>query len=136
MSEEFRKCVLDPFCTTRTTRKVGMGLSLLAQSARETGGDISISSEVGKGTVVTADFRTDHIDMKPLGNIADSLTTLIAGNPDIDFCFSYAVGERSYELDTRTIRTALEDVPVNSLAVLEAIRNDITDGMNELTAPL
>lgn len=135
MPAEFVKCVLDPFCTTRTTRRVGMGLSLLAQSARETGGDIQIISEEGKGTTVTVGFRTDHIDMKPVGNIPDSIITLIAGNPAVDLYFRYRVDSKAYELDTRAIRDAMEDVPINSPAVLDAIRGDIEDGIKELTDP-
>jgi hypothetical protein len=132
MTEEFVRKVLDPFCTTRTTRKVGLGLSLLAQSARETGGDILIHSVLHKGTVVTALFRPGHIDMKPLGNIADTITTLIAGSPQTDFLFSYCKGSRTYCLDTREIRSALEEVPVNSAEVLSAIRSDLRDALNDI----
>ena len=129
MTEEFLKKVLDPFCTTRTTRTVGLGLSLLAQSARETGGDMVVHSELNKGTVVTAYFRLSHIDMKPLGNVAETITTLIAGNPRVDILFHCARGERKYLLDTREIRSALEEVPINSSEVLSAIRNDLLEAL-------
>jgi len=132
MPAEFVQKVLDPFCTTRTTRKVGLGLSLLAQSARETGGDIRIQSFPDKGTVVTADFRPSHIDMKPLGNIADTITTLIAGNPETDFLFRYDQDNRNYSLDTREIRAALEEVPINSADVLSAIRGDLLEALHDL----
>lgn len=132
MSEEFANNVLDPFCTTRTTRKVGLGLPFLSQSARETGGDIRISSVPGKGTVVTAVFIPSHIDMKPQGNMADTLTTLIAGNPQVDFVFYYSRDSRDYRLDTREIRAALEDVPINTSDVLSAIRGDLTEALNNL----
>ena len=132
MPPEFVQKVLDPFCTTRTTRKVGLGLSLLAQSARETGGDIRIQSFPDKGTVVTADFRPSHIDMKPLGNIADTITTLIAGNPETDFLFRYDQDNRNYSLDTREIRAALEEVPINSADVLSAIRGDLLEALHDL----
>jgi len=125
MTDEFVQKILDPFCSTRTTRKVGLGLSLLAQSARETGGDIAVHSELNKGTIVTASFRLSHIDMKPLGNIADTVTTLIAGNPCTDILLHCARDGRRYLLDTREIRSALEDVPINSSEVLSAIRNDL-----------
>ena len=129
MTGEFVQKILDPFCTTRTTRNVGLGLSLLAQSARETGGDIVVHSELNRGTVVTADFRPSHIDMKPLGNIADTVTTLIAGNPLVDLLLHCAREGRSYRLDTREIRSALEEVPINSSDVLSAIRNDLLDAL-------
>jgi len=132
MAEEFVKNVLDPFCTTRTTRKIGLGLSLLSQAARETGGDIRIESVPGKGTIVTAYFRPSHIDMKPLGNIADTITTLIAGYPQVDFIFNYIRGTRIYSLDIREIRSALEDVPINSSEVLSAIRGDLMEALNAI----
>jgi len=132
MTEEFVKNVLDPFCTTRTTRKVGLGLSFLAQSARETGGDIRIVSVPSKGTVVTANFIPSHIDMKPLGNIADTITTLIAGNPGTGFFFRYSRDSRTYQLDTREICAVLEDVPINSSEVLSAIRGDLIEALNDI----
>jgi hypothetical protein len=132
MTAEFVKNILDPFCTTRTTRKVGFGLSFLAQSARETGGDIRIVSVLSKGTVVTADFIPSHIDMKPLGNIADTITTLIAGNPGTGFFFRYSRDSRTYQLDTREIRAVLEDVPINSSEVLSAIRGDLIEALNDI----
>jgi len=132
MTEEFVKNVLDPFCTTRTTRKVGLGLALLAQSARETGGNIRIESVPGKGTTVTADFIPSHIDMKPLGNIVDTITTLIAGNPQVDFLFTYIRDTKIYSIDMREIRAALDDVPINSSEVLSAIRGDLMEGLNDI----
>jgi hypothetical protein len=129
MTSEFVRKILDPFCTTRTTRKVGLGLSLLAQSARETGGNIVVHSALNRGTVVTANFRPSHIDMKPLGNIADTVTTLIAGNPLVDLLLHCAREGRSYRLDTREIRSALEEVPINSSEVLSAIRNDLLEAL-------
>ncbi|HYQ47544.1 MAG TPA: ATP-binding protein [Thermodesulfovibrionales bacterium] len=129
MDAVFVRRVLDPFCTTRTERNVGLGLSFLAQAARETGGDIRIQSVVGQGTIVRADFRPAHIDMKPLGNITDTIVTLIAGNPRVDFHFSYARAGNTYSLDTREIRSALEDVPINSADVLSAIRSDLSEGL-------
>ena len=132
MTPEFVGKALDPFCTTRTTRKVGLGLSLLAQAARETGGDIRIRSVAGEGTTVTADFRPGHIDMKPLGNIADTVVTLIAGNPQADFLFSCRRGDRSYRLDTQEIRAALEEVPLNSAEVLSAMQGDLRDALGDI----
>jgi hypothetical protein len=132
MTEEFVRKATDPFCTTRATRKVGLGLSLLAQSARETGGDIVIHSVANEGTAVTALFRPSHIDMKPLGSIADTIATLIAGNTGADFLFSCRKGSRTYQLDTRELRTALEEVPINSGEVLSAVRSTLRDAVNDI----
>lgn len=119
--------VLDPFYTTRTTRKIGMGLSLLAQSARDTGGNIDISSEENRGTVVEARFRPRHIDMKPLGNIADTLAVLVTGNPDADFSFSYERDGRKCAFDSREIKAELDGVPINSPEILAPLRNYLRD---------
>jgi hypothetical protein len=120
-----REEVLNPFYTTRTTRKIGLGLSLLAQAAKETGGSIAITPGEGGGTSVKADFRPSHIDMKPLGNIADTLVVLIAGNPGVDFIFSYAFNGDNFSFDTREIKAALEGIPIHSPSVVTPLRESI-----------
>ena len=87
MDDKTLKKVLDPFYTTRNTRKVGLGLPLLAQSAEESGGNIKIESKPGKKTTVKTTFSYSHIDRKPLGDVSETLKVLIAGNPDINFIF-------------------------------------------------
>lgn len=108
MDEETVKKVLDPFFTTKTTRKVGLGLPLLSQAARESGGDIEIESKVGKGTRVKATFRYSHIDCKPLGNMEATLRTLIVGNPEVDFIYEHKKGEQEYRVDTRKLRAKIK----------------------------
>ena len=124
--------VLDPFFTSRTTRNVGLGLSLLAQSARDTGGDVSVESEEGAGTRVRARFRPSHIDMKPLGNIADTLLVLIAANPMIDFFFSYDKPSERYVLDTREIKAQLEEVPITSPDVLLLLKDELRKSLGRI----
>ncbi|MBN2538378.1 ATP-binding protein [candidate division WOR-3 bacterium] len=104
MDRETAARALSPFHTTRTTRRVGLGLPLLAQAAREAGGDIEISSEVGRGTKVTAWFRHGHIDRKPVGDIAATLATLVAGHPEIHFTYEHRDGESDFRLDTDEMR--------------------------------
>ena len=102
------KKVLNPFFTTKMTRKVGLGLSLLSQAARESGGDVEIESKVGRGTRVKATFGYSHIDRKPLGNMEATLTTLIVGNPEVDFIYQHKSGELEYRLDTKEIRASIK----------------------------
>ncbi len=130
--EDLIKKVLDPFYTTRTTRKVGFGLSLLAQSAKEAGGDISIKSRENAGTTISAHFKHSHIDRKPLGNITDTIIVLIAGNPDIDFIFTYDKNNNTYSLDTCQIKAELDGIPINSPPVISAIRKDLREFMDTL----
>ncbi|MEW6001096.1 MAG: ATP-binding protein [Nitrospirota bacterium] len=132
MSEEILKKVTDPFYTTRTTRKVGLGLPFLSQSAREAEGDISITSGEGIGTTVYAYFKHSHIDRRPLGNIADTLIVLIAGNPEIDFLYEHKRNSYLYSIDTKEIKSELEGVPINSPEVIKIIKKDIEEGLEEL----
>ena len=130
--EDIRANVLDPFCTTRTTRKVGLGLSLLAQSARETGGDISVKTGEASGTIVTVHFRHSHIDMRPLGDIAETLVVLIAGNPQTDFLFTYHKNNSTFFFDTRQIKEKLDGVPIASSPVLSFLRNYLSTSLSDI----
>ena len=109
MTKEILKGVTDPFYTTRTTRKVGLGIPLLKMSAEMTGGSFMIDSvsevddEVNHGTTVTAVFNTDHIDFTPLGDIVATVVTLIQGHPDYDFLFRHYKNGFEILLDTREL---------------------------------
>ena len=134
MSEEVLENAVDPFYTTRTTRKVGLGLSLLSQSAKEAEGDMTIKSKEDEGTTIYAYFKHSHIDRKPIGNMAETLIVLIAGNPDIDFLYEHRLNNRAYSIDTKDIREELGDVPLSSPDVIEAIRKDIQNGLKILSS--
>jgi sensor histidine kinase YesM len=99
----------DPFVTSRTTRRVGLGLSLLGAAARRCGGGVSVEAGPGRGTRVTADFRLGHIDRAPLGDIAATLGTAILGNPHIDFGYTHRVDDKSFSFDTRQLRTGMPE---------------------------
>ena len=124
MSDEVVRAVTDPFYTTRTTRKVGMGIPLLKLACEQTDGKLTISSvteqadPVNHGTHVTATFHMDHIDFTPIGDVSASILTLIQGHPDTDFLFRHQRGDGVVELDTRALREVLEDVPLNSYDVM------------------
>lgn len=124
--------VTDPFYTTRKTRNVGLGLSLLAQSAKEADGNISIKSEEGIGTTIYVCFKHSHIDRKPFGNIADTLIVLISGNPDIDFFYEHRMDVNLYSIDTGKIRPELEGVPINYPGVIELIKKDMQAGLEKI----
>lgn len=131
MTPEFVARVTDPFTTTRTTRKVGLGIPLLQMEARMAGGDLTIESEVGKGTTLTAWFDSSNIDMPPLGDLVSSVVTLIQGSPDIDFLFTHAVGEEGYSLDTREVREIMGDISLAEPEVLSWLADFLTE--NEST---
>ena len=132
MTKEFLTRVLDPFVTTRTTRKVGLGLSLFQQSAQEAGGDLTVDSTSGHGTKVTVFMTHSHIDRRPLGNMAATMLTLIEGNPGVDFVYAHRKDGKEYVLDTREIRTELEEIPLNSPEVVSFIRENLVCGLREV----
>lgn len=132
MSEEFLKNVKDPFSTTRTTRRVGMGLSLFEAAAEQCGGSLDISSKEGVGTTVLVTFKLNHIDRAPLGDMAGTMETLIGGSPDIDFIYRHKRGEKEFLLDTVNIREMLSGVPLDTPEVLIWIGDYINEGINEL----
>ena len=107
MTQEQMARVQDPFFTTRTTRKVGLGVPFFKQAAESTGGSFRIDSEKGKGTTVKAVFGLSHIDRMPLGDISATVQTLIVFNEHIDFRYTYEYGTRSFVLDTREMREML-----------------------------
>ncbi len=101
MDKETIAKVLDPFFTTKDGKRVGLGLSLLSQMAQQTGGDLKIDSEIGNGTKVTATFRLSHPDIQPMGNIAETMATLIAGQPSVRFILDY---RKSFYFDSHRKR--------------------------------
>jgi anti-sigma regulatory factor (Ser/Thr protein kinase) len=113
----------NPFFTTRTTRRVGLGLSMFKQAAVEAGGEMMVDSEPGKGTEVKATFQRDHIDRKPMGDLSLTMVSLIAGNPDVDFLFASDWDGKEICLDTREIRAVLDEgTPLNSPPILKLIK--------------
>jgi signal transduction histidine kinase len=127
MSKEMIKNALNPFFTTKTVRKIGLGLPFLAQAVEMTGGNMEIESEEGKGTTIKAKFGYSHIDRQPLGDIASTIITLICGNENIDFHYMHTKDEQEFELNTEEIRKELDGVPINNPEVLNYIRNSIIE---------
>lgn len=129
MDAEFLKNVTDPFTTTRTTRKVGMGIPLFKFAAESTGGSFEISSEVGKGTTTTANFVIDSVDRMPLGDVAETVSGLIMTAPQIDYLFIYSVEGREFRFDTAEFKQLLEEVPIDSAEIIAYIREYLDDNI-------
>ena len=127
MKSEILETVTNPFTTTRTTRKVGMGIPLLKLAAEQTGGEVTIISRhvsefpENHGTVVKAVFYKNHIDFTPLGDVVSTITTLIQGHPETDFLFIHSVNGKEITLDTREIKATLEGVPINTYEIIKWI---------------
>lgn len=127
ISEEKLQQIENPFYTTRTTRKVGLGIPLFKMAAVSTGGNFNITSQIGKGTSINAEFVLSHIDRMPLGNITDTIHSLIVINPDIDFYYRYQIDDKGFTLDTREFRTILQGVPLNNAQVSLYIKEYLTE---------
>ena len=123
--------VEDPFFTTRTTRRVGLGVPFFKQAALATGGSFHIDSQVGRGTVVTAVFVLSSIDRMPLGDINGVIHTLIHYNPDLDVLYHYRVDDRQFELDTRQFREILGGVPLDTPDVSQYIKEYLSENKRE-----
>lgn len=123
--------VTDPFFTTRKTRKIGLGIPFFKYAAESTGGSFSIRSELGKGTTVTAVFGLSHIDRMPLGDINSTIITLITCHPDTDFLYTYRYNEASFELDTRSFREILGDIPFDTPQVAAYIKEYLSENKLE-----
>ena len=138
MSEDTVKSVINPFYTTRTTRSVGLGIPLLKLQAEQTGGTLSISSKQksehpkNHGTVVKASFNKKHLDYTPLGDVTQSLITLIQGHPETDFLFTHTFSGREVRLDTRELRAQLEDVPLNTYEVIKWVEEYMYEQYRDL----
>ena len=132
MSEERVKSVIDPFFTTRTTRKVGMGIPLFKMAAEQTGGSLEIKSELGVGTEVKAYFKTDSVDFTPLGDVASTIQMLITMNTDRDFVYKHIVDGKEFVCDTREIKAILGDVPLDSYEISQWILEFIKENTEVL----
>jgi hypothetical protein len=131
------KRVLDPFYTTRTTRKVGLGIPLLKLAAEQTEGGLSLETEPGKGTRIEASFRHSHIDRMPLGDIGTTFLTLLISYPHIHWVFKYQTIEndsstKTFELDDEEIKSVLGDTPFTEPDVLRILRGMIDEGIASL----
>jgi anti-sigma regulatory factor (Ser/Thr protein kinase) len=124
----------DPFITTRATRRVGLGLSLLAAAARRCQGDVSVEAVNAEGTRVTATFRRSHIDRAPLGDMIATLQTLIMGNPHIDFCYTHRVDGREFVLDTRSLKMELAGLCLSDPMVWRRVSDALRRAISERTA--
>ena len=133
MSEEQVASVTDPFFTTRTTRKIGLGIPFFKQSAEITGGSFSIKSKLGEGTVTKAVYVLSSIDRMPLGDMTTTIHSLITMNTHIDFLYTYSVDGKSFTLDTREFKEILESNELDSPEVSAFIRSFLKENHGEIS---
>ncbi len=133
MTPEQLESVRDPFFTTRTTRKVGMGIPLFRMAAEMTGGSFDIESTPGVGTKTTARFCTDHLDFTPIGDMCSTVIMLVTMNLHIDFVYVRQTDDRCFTMDTRQLKEILGDVPLNEPSITAWLKDYITENTKQLT---
>lgn len=128
MSKEFLEKVRSPFTTTRSTRKVGLGIPLLMQNAMLSGGDVQIESEPGKGTEITARFGTGSIDCLPLGDLASTMASIIMGSPEHpEFSLTCRSPKGEMCFSTEEIRPVLDGVSLAEPGVVQWIKESLEE---------
>ncbi|MGB3339992.1 MAG: ATP-binding protein [bacterium] len=124
---------LDPFFSTKKTRRIGLGLSMLSQAAKEANGDFLITSKKGKGTTITATFMRSHIDRKPIGDMAETLITLVATQGlNVDFLYEHRKNNHGFVFDTKMIKEELKDIPLNNSEVINHLRKNLKEEFKKL----
>lgn len=132
MTEEQLAQISNPFFTSRTTRKVGLGIPFFKYAAEITGGTFTIQSQTDVGTIVTASFVLSHIDRMPMGDINSTIHNLIVYHPECDFIYEYTYNQNSFTLDTREFRKILGDVPFDVPEISTYIQNYLTENKQEI----
>lgn len=129
MDADFVARVRDPFTTTRTTRRVGLGIPMMEAAARSCDGSLAIRSILGNGTSIQATFMLSHIDRAPLGDMASTIVSIVAVNPDLHLRYTLSVDDKVFVLDTGDVKAQLDGVPINEGAVLKWITEYVKENV-------
>lgn len=132
MDKNKKESVTDPFVTSRTTREVGLGLSLLKEAAGRCQGGMEVYSVPGKGTKIKTEFKYDHIDRAPLGDIVGTITSFLAMNPDLEFVYRHIVEDREFMFSTAEVKGKLEEININHPRILNWIEDYLNDNLKEI----
>ncbi len=142
MDEDTVKKVVDPFVTSRTTRKVGLGIPLLKEAAELCNGAFNIQSAPGKGTLVEVDFQFSHIDRMPLGDLAGTYLTLLIANPEVEWYFQHQSifgmieqDNKSFSFDSRILKKELDGISLCEPEVISFLRDYFSQGISPIIEP-
>ena len=130
MTKDFIEIVTSPFVTTRTTRKIGLGISLFKESAEKADGKLEITSQLGIGTTVKATFVISHIDRLPLGDINETILSVIVANHYINLKLQLKCDKREFFFDTEKIKETLGGIPLNDLEIADWISDYLKENIN------
>lgn len=132
MSADVLAKAADPFFTTRSTRRFGLGLSLLKQKALQAGGTFDIYSKVGFGTKLFVTFQLHHIDTPPLGDMGGVIALVAFSNPNLDFVYTHHTDKNSYQFDTREVKQTLEGVPISNASIYTFLKEMVSSNISEI----
>jgi len=132
MDKEMRQKATDPFFTTRSSRRVGLGLSFMAQAAQEAGGWLRVESELGKGTKVIASFQYHHIDRKPLGSMVETVMTLFFGNPELEILYAHQKDGKPFALSSSWVKNHFKDRPLIDPEVIQWVERYLKEGLKQI----
>lgn len=131
MDAETAASVIDPFVTSRTTRKVGLGIPLLKEAAELCRGSLTIESQEGVGTLLDVKFQRSHIDRMPLGDLPTTILNLVVTNPAIHWVFTYHFNQREFVFDDAPIKETLDGVALTEPPVLSYLRETLVTGVKD-----
>lgn len=134
MSPEFLAKVTDPYTTSRTTRKVGLGLPLIKMNSENCGGGMTLESELGKGTTLRFWFQHDHWDRPPMGDLTGTLVMLVSQHEDIHFVIRYVTDQGEFVFDTDEIKEALDGMSMNDLTIIRYLKEMVAENLREIGA--
>jgi hypothetical protein len=132
MDEETLNRVNNSFISSRTTRKIGMGIAIFRAAAEIAGGSLVVRSSPGKGTTVTAAFERNNVDRMPLGDIAETIIVLIMRAKDIEYTYHHIYNGRDFIFSTNNIKEIIEDLPIDNYEILQYIKKYINENLMEL----
>jgi anti-sigma regulatory factor (Ser/Thr protein kinase) len=132
MDEAMVARICDPFVTSRTTRKVGLGIPLFKAAAEACNGGLTIQSTLGQGTRVCVEFQHSHIDRMPLGNLAATILTLVVGSPEVHWILSYTVNGHTFAFDDQPVKETLDGIPLTDPLVLSYLRELLEVGIADI----
>ena len=134
MSPEMAASVIDPFVTTRTTRKVGLGIPLLKEAAEACNGFLKLESILGEGTKIFVQFQHSHIDRMPLGDLVTTLLHLVVANPSVHWIFRDQYNDQEFIFDDEPVKAELQGVPLSEPSILSCLREMLQSGIAEARA--
>ncbi len=132
MDDKTIKNALDPFFTSRKTRKVGLGIPLLQQNAQMSDGELVLKSKLGEGTTLIALFVRSHIDRPPLGDLPSAVSLMVSGNPTVEFVYTHVVDEEKFVFDSREIKQILDGVEITTPGVVKFLKQMVEENLNEI----